>query len=95
MDGGYSYFSWRTNNQGHCRVIPIKPERMARIIVAKLGIVGCTVGAWVSYNGEFNAQVLSFTALALCALILLVSEVMNGDDDDNDDSRPPDLRFRH
>ena len=72
----------------------IPPVRMARIIIGKLGIIGCSVGAYLAYKqGDEVGYFLMFVILAAIALVVTVVEIDKGDDDD-DDPRP-DLRFRH
>lgn len=72
----------------------IPPKRMARIIVGKLGIIGCSVGAYLAYKqGDEAGYFLMFVILAAIALVVTVAEIDRGDDDD--DEPEPDLRFRH
>ncbi len=72
----------------------IGPQRMARIIIGKIGIIGCTVGAYLSYKAgpDYMGYFIMFTFLATLALLVVVVDVSKGD---NDDDPKPDLRFRH
>ena len=71
------------------------PKRLARIVVAKLGIIGCSVGAWMAYHGgeDYTGHYIAFVMLAMLAFIVLVNDVNAGDNNDDDDK--PNLRLRH
>jgi len=72
----------------------IPPARMARILIGKLGIIGCSVGAYLSYKDPNNlGYFMMFVFLTALALLITVAEICKGDDDDDDPK--PDLRFRH
>ena len=75
------------------RMIP--PERMARIILGKLGIIGCSIGAYLAYaQGDEAGYFLIFVTLAAISLVITVAEIDKGDNDDDDEPKP-NLRFRH
>lgn len=71
------------------------PARAARIILAKVGIIGCTVGAWISYHKgpDFMGYYLMFIFLAATAFLVLINDVSKGDKDDDDQT--PTYRLRH
>lgn len=74
----------------------IAPERMARIILGKVGFIGCTIGAYLAYKqGDEAGYFLMFAILAAIALVVTVIEIDKGDDPDDDDDPKPNLRFRH
>lgn len=74
----------------------IDPARLARIVIGKIGIIGCTVGAYLSYKAgpDYFGYFLMFTFLATLALLVVVVDVSKGDNNDDDEPRP-NLRFRH
>ena len=75
----------------------ITPQRLARIIIGKIGIIGCTVGAYLSYKAgpDYFGYYILFTILAATALLVVINDVSKGDDPDDDDDPKPNLRFRH
>jgi uncharacterized membrane protein YfcA len=75
----------------------IPPERLARIVIGKIGIIGCTVGAYLSYKAgpDYLGYFLMFTFLAILALLIVIVDVSKGDGPNDDDKPKPNLRFRH
>jgi uncharacterized membrane protein YfcA len=75
----------------------IPPKRMARLLLGKMGIIGCTVGAYLSYKAgpDHFGYFLMFTFLAILALLVVIVDVSKGDNSNDDDEPRPNLRFRH
>ena len=73
----------------------MSPKRLARIVIGKIGIIGCTVGAYLSYKAgpDMFGYFLFFTFLAVTSLLVVVHDVSKGDDDDDD--QMPTLRPRY